>query len=149
LISSILKTNFFWFLLGGNILSVFSFWQSFYAEEDDFQQFLTEEYAALPHYSLAKARERGCAWVVEMEPFVLEDEPKILSHFNLLNSKERWDLRKQYSCIDWCFTLQDWQWSSLGVHARAIRLNKMFELKDIGVVQTNGQQCLLYSVREK
>ena len=149
LAAPILRTRFFWLILGGNLLSMVSFWQSFYAEEDSFQKFLAEEHTALPHYSLEEARRRGCAWVVEMEPFISEEEPRILSHFNLLNSKEREDLRKDYSCIDWCVTLQDWQWSSLGVHARAIRLKKMFELKDIAIVQAKGQQCLLYSVREK
>lgn len=148
-----LKKGLYWLILLVQGAALFSFWQIFYADQEDFHQFLREEYFDLPHYSLSEARERGCAWVVEMEPFTVkyekENEERVLSHFNLLNLEEREDLRKQYSCIDWCFTVQDWQWSSLGVRDRAIRLKKLFKLKEISVVQTKELQCLLYSVREK
>lgn len=149
MLAEFLKTELFWIFFIVQAYTLVSYGSIFYADQHDFQIFLKEEYSDLSNYSLAEARSRGCAWVVELEPFVSEDEERILSHFNLLSFREREGLRKQYSCIDWCFTEQDWQWSSLGVRDRAIRLERLFELKEIGIVQVKDLQCLLYSVREK
>ena len=143
------KNRIYWGIMLIQLMALSSFATIFYADQQDFQTFLREEYPDLPHYSIEEARERNCAWIAEVEPFISDEEPKILSHFNLLDRKEREDLRKQYLCIDWCFTEQDWQWSSLGIRDRAIRLTQLFALKEIGIVRANELECLLYSVREK
>ena len=73
---TISSKEFFWGIFLLQVGSWLYFWQTFYADDEDFQQF-KEEYSDLPHYSLEQTRQRGCAWVVEMEPFTVEAEQRI------------------------------------------------------------------------
>ena len=147
LVAPLLKNGVLW--LGLSILSIFQLWMYraiWYVQPEDFSAFLTEHYGDLPKMSLQEAQMRSCARVVEIEPFA-QGIP--LSHFNLWEPSEEMTLREQYSCIDWCYTLEDWTWSSLGVRNRAIRLQGMYEITAVGIVWSSNAQCLLFSVNKR
>ena len=60
---------------------------------------LKEEYSDLPHYSLEQTRQRGCAWVVEMEPFTVEAEQIISFQFIEFERTRRLEKAISYDCV--------------------------------------------------
>lgn len=94
----------------------------------------------------------SCAVVVEMEPFVDRVQEHhaqpVLSHFNLFSPIEKNSLLSEYGCVDWCYTIQDWRWSSLGVEDRSARLQYLYNWKPIGIWRIASQECLLYRLED-
>jgi hypothetical protein len=94
--------------------------------------------------SLEEAR-GGCGWIAE--DFRVAAEP-VRSHFNLLNPGERAALRAPAGCIRWCRDIQDIRWSSRGVRDRAQRLEHLFAMAPLGVVEEreSGYICQVFEI---
>jgi len=121
-------------------------WGRIHQSDTLFLQEILEWQATLPQsasLSVEQAQNRGCAWIVEMEPFASHPLQPIRSHFNLLNQTEVDALLWEYGCIDWCYTIQDWGWTELGVQDRALRLEQMYEWDKVALVRENGSNCEL------
>jgi hypothetical protein len=110
-----------------------------YAEPEEFNRIIKEEYPMLPIINIQEAREDQCAWIVEEDVFAAEP---VRSHFNLLDPMEVESMFMEHSCIDWCLTVQDWRWSSLGVQDRAYRIKAMYLLEEKAIVKAGDQSCL-------
>ena len=52
----------------------------------------------------------------------------------------------EYGCIDWCYTIQDWGWTELGVQDRATRIEQMYEWSDVALVKEGDALCVLRSM---
>ena len=116
-------------------------------DEVAFQQFIqTKASTSAPDLTLQQAQSRGCAWIVEVEPIALHPRQPVRSHFNLLNPLEVRGLLMEYGCIDWCYTIQDWGWTELGVQDRAVRIEQMYEWSSIATVREGDTACLLRSM---
>ena len=91
--------------------------------------------------------ERGVCTLVAEDPRVVGDPP--LSHFNLLDPAETARLRSAGGgCLQYCTDLQDWRWSSRGVRDRAIRIERLYQLRALAVLSEpdSGYACLLHEV---
>ena len=117
-----------------------------YAEAEQFTRYVTDEYSSLPKRTLREAQSDGCAWINEEDAFA--GNP-VRSHFNLLNPSEVIEMRREHSCIDWCLGIQDWRWSSLGVADRSVRLQAMFELEEVGIVEQEEAHCVQFRVGKR
>ena len=122
-----------------HIFYVFDFRNRWYAEPERFNQFLTEKYPMLPTNSIEEARTMGCAWISEEDGFAADP---VRSHFNLLDPTEFEAMMLEHSCVDWCLSVQDWRWSSLGVADRTYRIKAMYSLTPKAIVQVGDQSCL-------
>ena len=100
----------------------------------------------VPDLTLQQAQSRGCAWIVEMEPISLHPTQPVRSHFNVLNPLEVRGLLIEYGCIDWCYTIQDWGWTELGVQDRSERIEQMYEWLPVAIVREADAVCLLRSM---
>jgi hypothetical protein len=113
----------------------------FHAESEDYSQWLFKHY---PNLALQNYEDRGdCSWINESEAF---SQQPVRSHFNLLSEKEFEGYLDETGCVDWCMDVKDWQWSSLGVHDRALRIKELYELIPVGIIESNGQHCLQWRV---
>ena len=118
------------------------------ADDRQFEAFIhLTSTSDLPVLTVQQAQSRGCAWIVEMEPLSHHPAQKVRSHFNLLNPLEVNALLAEYDCIDWCYTVQDWSWSELGVQDRASRIEQMFTWIPIAIVNAEETKCLLHEMR--
>lgn len=113
------------------------------ASEEDFAEYIEQTYPNLPRLTIAQAKTEGCAWIVEEEPFLSDP---VRSHFNLYSPQEEQQLRKEYGCIQWCSTKEDWRWSPLAVQERAIRLHSLYAMEAVSIVAHNGSQCIVHKV---
>ena len=120
--------------------------ERWYAEPEQFGKAMQEAYPELPVKTLNEAQKEQCAWINEENVFA--GQP-VRSHFNLLDPLEVEELRKEHSCIDWCLSLQDWRWSSLGVRDRAYRIMELYELEEKALVQEEEQVCLQFRVGKR
>ena len=102
---------------------------------------------SVPNLTLTQAQNRGCAWIVEVEPFSFHPTQPTRSHFNLLNPMEVDSLLLEYGCIDWCYTMQDWAWTELGVQDRALRIEQMFEWTPTAIVRAGEIECILRTMQ--
>jgi hypothetical protein len=121
--------------------------ERYYADAEGMAATLGEEpWASLPRVSLASAQSEGCAWVSEADPVAADP---VRSHFNLLSEEEELQLRRKYGCIDWCWDLEDWRWTSLAVRDRALRLSRIYELHPAAVIEQGGYTCVQMRVGER
>lgn len=146
------RNRFVYGLLWGGAISanLFLLWSNhsaFTQQESEFETHILEQAMNPEQLTLSQAQSRGCAWIVEMEPFSEHPTQRIRSHFNLLQQQEVEALFRQYECIDWCYTIQDWAWSELGVEDRATRLEYLYEWDNIAVVAVDESTCLLRSMK--
>ena len=116
------------------------------ASEEDFGQYIEQTYPSLPRLTIEQAKSDACAWIAEEEPF--QSNP-VRSHFNLYSPEEEQLLRKEYGCIHWCSTKEDWRWSPLAVRERAIRLRSLYSIEAISIVVHNDSRCILYDIRTR
>jgi hypothetical protein len=91
----------------------------------------------------------SCALICEDGRVLPEGEQK--SHFNLLDPEEERVLRKTHGCIQWLVGVQDARWSSRAVRDRAIRLEHLFEITPVAVVEgeDSGYVGLLVDVGKR
>lgn len=122
----------------------------YYADEAAFRAEVVEaRYADLPRIPASPSAlspvDGRCAWISE-EPRVAA-EP-YLSHFNLLNPAEAEALRAGRGCVHWCYGPEDWRWSSRAVADRAARLERLYALMPVAVVEDrdSGYACVVFSV---
>ena len=130
--------------IGFNLLQLWQEHSAMRSSDDEFESYV--ESHDVPVLTIEQAQHRGCAWIVEMEPFSWHSTQPTRSHFNILNPLEVHYLLDEYGCIDWCYTIQDWSWSELGVRDRALRLEKLHQWDVHAKVQMAGAQCLLKSM---
>jgi hypothetical protein len=117
----------------------------FYGSEEAFAEVLTgAPFGDLPRIGVAEAK-GGCGWVNE-HPALAADPP--LSHFNLLDPVEADKSRGEGACLRYCLDVQEWRWSSRAVRDRAARLEHLYALAPLAVVEVPdlGYSCLLYEV---
>ena len=118
----------------------------YYASEEAFVEVLRTDpgWSALPRWTLLQAR-ADCGWVNE-DPRAAAHPA--LSHFNLLDPLEADAHRGPGGCLRWCMDLQDWRWSSRGVQDRALRLQHLYRLQEVAVVEDpgSGYACLVVEV---
>jgi len=130
--------------IGFNFIQLWQGDASIRSSDDDFAFYV--ESHDVPVLTIEQAQNRGCAWIVEMEPFSWHSTQPTRSHFNLLNPTEVQYLFEEYGCVDWCYTIQDWSWSELGIRDRAIRLEKLHQWDVHAQVHMAGASCLLKSM---
>ena len=117
--------------------------QIYEASEEDFAQYIEETYPSLPRMTLQQAKTDSCAWIAEEEPFL---STPVRSHFNLYQPQEEQSLRKEYGCIQWCSTKEDWRWSPLGIQERGVRLQSLYAMEAISIIVQNESRCILYNI---
>ena len=103
----------------------------FYASEDA----LAAALEGLPELSWSEVR--SCALVCEDSRILPEEEQK--SHFNLLDAEETDALRAERGCVYWLYGVQDHRWSSRAVRDRALRLQRLYDMRLRGVVKDPGR----------
>jgi len=115
--------------------------QRYYQSEEAFGASLDSE---LPRQGLGTLGE--CALICEDGRVLPEEAQK--SHFNLLDPAEVHQLRQEYGCIQWLVGVQDARWSSRAVRDRAVRLEHLFQINPLAVVEgeDNGYVGLLVDV---
>jgi hypothetical protein len=124
----------------------------FYGSEEAYAAVLdAAPWDALPRWSLQEAKQRdgvACGWVAE-DPRVAA--APVASHFNLLDPTEAAGLRGPDGCLRWCADVQDWRWSSRGVRDRGHRLERLYFLHGVGVVEEpeSGYACLVLEVGDR
>ena len=116
----------------------------YYQSEEDFGASLDPD---LPRQGLLSLG--SCALICEDGRVLPEGEQK--SHFNLLDPEEERNLRKTSGCIQWLVGVQDARWSSRAVRDRAIRLEHLFEITPVAVVEgeDSGYVGLLVDVGKR
>ena len=92
------------------------------------------------------AKSDGCAWIAESEPFA---GTPVRSHFNVYSRQEFEGYKEEYGCVDWCFGLDDWRWTSLGVRDRATRVKHLYYMEAKAVVEHEGASCLQYRLARR
>ena len=129
-------------------VGVWDLYPRFYGSEEAYVAKLSEEpWAALPRLAEPPGRAEGCGWIAEDER-VADVPPR--SHFNLLSAAEVAGLRGADGCLHWCVDVQDWRWSSRGVRSRAQRLDRMYILHPVAVMEhASGYSCLVMRVGER
>ena len=116
--------------------------ERYYASQEQFVAFVRGKWGnELPEISLQDARKQGCAWIAEAEPVVAT---KARSHFNLLDSNEVQKMQKDFGCIDWCYDLEDWRLTSLSVRDRTLRIQSMYQLQPLAIVQQDDYRCVQF-----
>jgi hypothetical protein len=115
--------------------------QRYYQSEEAFAASLDSD---LPRQGLSSLG--TCALICEDGRILPEGEQR--SHFNLLDPEEEHALRASHGCIHWLVGVQDARWSSRAVRDRALRLEHLFEITPIAVVEgeDNGYVGLLVDV---
>ncbi len=135
---------------GGSIaINVFFLWNNhgpFTHENTEFDTYIHQQTQTNEQLTVSQAQSRGCAWIVEMKPFSEHPTQRIRSHFNLLQPQEVTGLLRQYGCVDWCYTIQDWGWSELAVQDRATRLEYLYKWDNTAIVTSGDAKCLLRSI---
>jgi hypothetical protein len=118
--------------------------QRYYQSEEAFGASLDSD---LPRQGLSSLG--SCALICEDGRVLPEGEQR--SHFNLLDPAEEHDLRNRHGCIQWLVGVQDARWSSRAVRDRAIRLEHLFEITPVAVVEgeDNGYVGLLVDVGKR
>jgi len=132
--------------IGGN---GYDLWQQQGKMKSDETAFIEEVRTgvSVPSLTLTQAHSRGCAWIVEVEPLSFHATQPTRSHFNLLDSREVHGLLLEYGCVDWCYTIQDWAWTELGVQDRAVRIEQMFEWAPVAMIKAGDAECLLRTMK--
>lgn len=130
----------FGLLAAGFVAQLVALRPRFYGSEEALSHVLLAEepFRALPRWSLAAPppAQRGCTWVTESHRAPPPaDPPATLSHFNLIDPVEAEALRGAGGCLLWVADLQDWRWSSRGVRDRALRLERLFYLRPLALVE--------------
>ena len=141
----------YWFSVSLHVFDSMNLRQQWYGTEEVFVEVI-ERLAKQYTVSSVDVSKDTCAMIVEMEPFVerIQEKQKqpVFSHFNLFSPIEKNTLLAEYGCVDWCYTIQDWRWSSLGVEDRAARLQYLYDWQAIGIWHIASQECLLYRLQE-
>ena len=137
---------FFIFSIGANGYNLWMDRPKLKADEATFSHEVRTD-VSIPGLTLSQGQNRGCAWIVELEPFSFHDTQPTRSHFNLLDPREVDGLLADYGCIDWCYTIQDWAWTELGVQDRAVRIEKLFEWSPVAMVRVGDATCLLRTMQ--
>lgn len=128
--------------IGGNAYNLWRHQGKMKADEPEFERAVLSD-VTIPTLTLTQAHSRGCAWIVEVEPFSFHTTQPTRSHFNLLDPLEVDGLLLEYGCVDWCYTIQDWAWTELGVQDRAVRIEQLFKWAPVAMVRAGGAECLL------
>lgn len=122
-----------WPLYGVAMLSLA--WQSLDVRE---RYYASEQaYAATLDPALPRTTSVGDCALINEDGRVVPEESQ-LSHFNVLDEEEYASLRAQYGCVHWLRTVQDHRWSSRSVRARALRLEHLYELIPLAVVERDN-----------
>jgi hypothetical protein len=129
-------------LAAGLCLQLAALRPRFYGSEEALAEVLSGDlpWRDLPRWSLEAPppAARGCTWVTESHraPPAADGAPA-RSHFNLIDPAEAEALRAAGAggCLLWVADLQDWRWSSRGVRDRALRLERLFHLRPLALVE--------------
>lgn len=106
-------------------------------------------YDALPRRYLRAPSAPGRSPVDPACGIISEDsrvtEPPYQSHFNLWDPAEAEALRGPGGCLQWCIDAADWRWSSRAVRDRALRVEWLYALRPVAVVEEplSGYACLV------
>ena len=124
-----------WGILGlfsiGLLLHTKDVAERYYLSEEEFGEMLSEA----PLFPESKLSE--CVLICEDSRVVPESQQR--SHFNLLYPDPSGDHMGLKSCYYWLYGVQDARWSSRAVRDRAVRLEHLFGVEEVGRIErSNG-----------
>ena len=125
-------------VLGVHLPALFALQLRYHAEPEDFFAYAQSEYSALKSVS---EYTDSCVLINENPPFAGE---RVYSHFNLWDTSEFERLESEFGCVNWCMDVHDWRWSSLGVHDRATRIQRLYQTEGQLLLNVDQNLCVLF-----